>query len=543
MRKSLLCAVLAAMTLGASATVASAQTPLKTVLFKNGFASPLFVAAPPNDFDHLYVVERAGRIKVCDINNGNVLGTFLDISGLTTTVGERGLLSMVFHPQYNGTTNKDFFVYYTNSGGNIVIAKYRAINPLVANTAGTILLTINHPTFSNHNGGQVAFGGDGMLYFACGDGGSANDPNNNAQNVNTLLGKVNRINVTNTGAAPYTIPADNPLAGATPGLDEIWSIGVRNPFRFTFDRNTGDLYIADVGQNAWEEVDFQPGGEVPALGTPRNYGWRCLEATHATNLTGCSYPNPYPNLFAPIHEYGHGVGNCIIGGNVYRGAAVPDLRGTYFFADNGSSKIWSLKYQGVQFPPVTDRTTELAPGGGLSITQIAGFGEDAYGEVYICDLGGEVFKIVPTSPVLVGVSTYGSGTPGCSGSEVMGVNHSPVVNSPGFRLTTTNCPASALGLGLVTDVQDFAGSDPFGLGVTFHVGFIGATQLISFDAFSDPSGNAQTPAAIPNDNSLIGMNFYAQTIWAWPTTTCVLNPVTNPLNLSSSNGLKITIQP
>lgn len=527
---------LAALALSPSA---SAQTPIKTVLFKNGLSNPIFATAPANDFDHLYVVERAGRIKVLDINNGNVLSTFLDISALTTLTGERGLLSMAFHPQYdiNGS-NKDFYLYYTNSAGNIVIARYAASTALAANPAGSILLTINHPGQSNHNGGQVAFGADGYLYFATGDGGGANDTPNNAQTLSSYLGKMHRISPV-VGTGTYTIPTTNPFFGGT-GIQEMIARGLRNPFRFSFDRNTGDLYIADVGQGAWEEIDFQAGTFTPAPNSPRNYAWRCLEGTHATNLSGCVYPNPYPNIVPPIYEYSHSSGNCIIGGFVYRGAAIPDLRGTYFFADNGSNKIWSLKYNGVAVSNFTDRTASLAPGGGLSITSIPGFGQDAMGEMYICDLGSEIYKVVPVTPVNVGLANYGVGTPGCSGPQVMSANSNPVINHPGFKLRTTNCPPNSLGLAIVTDIADVPGGDPFFLSVLLHVGVGG--QFITFDAVSDNLGAGQASAPIPNDPLLASLTFYATTLWGWDTGICTLPPV-NFFNLSTSDGLSIVPQP
>ncbi|MFN0204795.1 MAG: PQQ-dependent sugar dehydrogenase [Planctomycetota bacterium] len=542
MRSLLLCALLTGAAMFAAAMPVQAQAPIKTVLFKNGFSSPIQVTAPRSDFSRVYVVERAGRIKVCDINTGVVLSTFLDISALTTTTGERGLMSMAFHPEFDAVNNKDYYVYYTNLAGSIVIARYRAITPLVSNIAASILITIPHPNFSNHNGGQVAFGGDGMLYFAPGDGGSANDPSNNAQNLNNLLGKMARVNVTNTGGPLYTIPANNPYVGIA-GMDEIWSIGLRNPFRFAFDRDTGNLIIGDVGQNQIEELDYQPANHVPALGQARNYGWRCMEGNNQTNLGGCNYPNPYPNMIAPFHVYNHGVGVSLTGGALYRGCQIPDLRGSYFFGDYVSAQIFSLKYDGTTVTNLTNRTAQLAPGGGMGISTIVNFGEDAHGELYICDLGGgEVFKIVPVTPVIVGVTSYGVGTPGCAGNQTLSVNCSPVVNNAGFRINTTNCPPSSIGLGIVTDVQDVAGADHLGVGVLLHCALAGATELLTFDATSDGLGVGTALAPVPNNPLLAGMDFYASTLWAWSPVTCVL-PGANVYNLSTSNGLAIIIQP
>lgn len=548
MRNVLLGALLVgATTVTVGASAAAQTTPIKSVLFKNGLSSPIYVTAPRNNFDNVYIVERGGRIKVFDRVTGAQLSTFLDISALTTTAGERGLLSMAFHPQYDiDGANKKFYLYYTNSAGNIVIAQYTANTALAANPAGTILITIPHPSFSNHNGGTLAFGKDGFLYFAPGDGGSGNDPNNNAANINSGLGKMLRIDVDNPQVSPplpYGIPATNPFAGAASGLKEIYSIGLRNPFRFSFDRNTGDLYIGDVGQNAVEELNFLSANYVPAVNNPRTFGWRCFEGNNQTNLAGCTYPNPYPYPYnSPFHTVTSASARSITGGVVYRGSAMPDWRGTYFFGDYVFDQIWTLKYQGVANPPVTNRTATLNPGGGLSILDIVNFGEDAFGEIYICDLGGgEVFKIVPVTPTIVGVASYGTGTPGCSGAIPMSTNTSPTVNNLGFRLQATSVPQSSLGLAIVTDQQDIIGGDPFGLGVLFHVGFGGGTVL-GFDAFSDASSFGFAPAPISNDPLLANITVYAQTLWAFPTNQCVLGGA-NFANLATSNALTITIQP
>jgi hypothetical protein len=239
-----------------------------------------------------------------------------------------------------------------------------------------------------------------------GDGGSGGDPGNRAQTItNQLLGKVLRLDVDRDDFPAdanrnYGIPADNPFVGVT-GDDEIWAYGVRNPWRCSFDRGTGDFYIADVGQNAWEEISFQrassTGGE--------NYGWRCYEGNAAYNTFNCPAPS---TMVFPFHVYSHSFGCSITGGYVYRGCAIPDLAGTYFFSDYCSSRIWSTRYLGTNNPPVADRTAELAPGGGLAIANVTGFGEDAYGELYLCDsTGGELFKIIPRS--LVGPDCNGNG--------------------------------------------------------------------------------------------------------------------------------------
>lgn len=357
---------------------------LTTELVASGLSSPVLVTAPAGDFERIFIVEQTGKIKV--FKNGNLLpDPFLDISSKISSGGERGLLGLAFHPDDPGL----FFVDYTNTSGNTVIASYKIIdgNPDMADPGSdVILLTISQP-YSNHNGGCINFGSDGYLYIGMGDGGSGNDPGNRAQDGSTLLGKILRINV--DGGLAYSIPADNPFVDDPGVLDEIWTIGVRNPWRYSFDRFTGDLYIADVGQNAIEELDFQsvasPGGE--------NYGWRCMEGTQCTGLTGCTCDAP--ELTLPYYDYNHSAGRCsITGGYVYRSESLPLLQGTYFFGDYCSAEIWSLVYEGGLVKEFTDRTDELNPGSGLSIDWISSFGQDGNGDLYICDIGGEVFKIV-----------------------------------------------------------------------------------------------------------------------------------------------------
>ncbi len=374
---------------------------IRTVRVATGFSSPVFVTSPPNDFDRLFVVQQSGQIRIR--TGGVTLGTnFLNIAGIILAGGEQGLLGLAFHPDY--ATNGTFYVYYTPSGGVLnTLARYTVSgDPNVANPAGTVLFNQADP-FSNHNGGWIGFGPDGYLYIAMGDGGSGNDPNANGQNINTRLGKMLRLDVDGANGIPgdddddgimgngifgYSSPSDNPFFGAIPGLDEIWAYGLRNPWRDSFDRLTGDLYIADVGQGNIEEIDFQPAAGPGG----RNYGWRCMEGNSCTGLTGCTCNAA--TLTQPIHTYTHAAGNCsITGGYVYRGCSIPDLQGAYFFADFCSNTIWSLRYNGV-VSELTNRTAELVPDIG-TITSITSFGEDAYGELYILDQGGEIFKIMP----------------------------------------------------------------------------------------------------------------------------------------------------
>jgi glucose/arabinose dehydrogenase len=376
---------------------------LDTVLVATGLSSPIFVTAAPGDNDRLFIVEQSGRIKL--LKDGAVLPTaFLDITALVNSAGnERGLLGMAFHPDYQ--TNHFFFVYYTanpsgqTANGDLTVARYRrnSSDPDLADPGSAeIVINIPHP-LSNHNAGMIAFNPiDGHLYVGTGDGGSGCDPGpdpGNAQNLNILLGKMLRLNV---DSLPYTT-AGNPFDGGTPGLDEIWSYGLRNPWRWSFDRVTGAHYIGDVGQNAYEEVNCSRPGV-----SGENYGWVHYEGTH-----GCPTPSPSncggscpPITHAsPFRDYAIGSGGrSVIGGYVYRGCRMPDLRGTYFYSDHYNDFVNTLRTDAsctVTSPPDLNRENDLEPGGGVSIASITSYGEDNQGELYLVDRGGEVFKIIP----------------------------------------------------------------------------------------------------------------------------------------------------
>ncbi|MBK8232163.1 MAG: PQQ-dependent sugar dehydrogenase [Candidatus Eisenbacteria bacterium] len=375
---------------------------------------PIYVTAPAGD-DRLFIVEQRGVIKI--LKNGTVLATpFLDIDSLIPAISgndERGLLGLAFHPDY--ATNGYFWVYYTSNAGQQVVARYTRSggNPDQADAASALIYLTMADPFSNHNGGCIQFGQDGYLYIGTGDGGSAGDPGNRAQNKLDLLGKMLRIDV---NTHPYSIPPSNPFVGNPAYSQEIWSLGLRNPWRWSFDRETGDMLVADVGQNEWEEIDFEP-----ANTGGRNYGWRLTEGNHCYNpSSNCDDGDPV--LTYPIYEFSHSVGCSITGGYVYRGAALPEFQGIYFFSDFCTPSIWTFRYEGGNLTEFTDRTTELAPGGGLSIGSIGSYGEDGFGELYICDRGtgsnGEVFKIIPDP-----ASVPGSGVK-------TGLNLSPSVPNP-----------------------------------------------------------------------------------------------------------------
>ena len=395
--------------LGGSAGVA--LTPVTTAV-----SSPVHVTNAGDGSGRLFIVEQGGVIRI--FKNGQLLATpFLDIHALVTAGGEQGLLSVAFHPNY--PTNGYFYVYYTNNlafPGDITLARYQvSANPDVADPASAqILLVVPHPVNSNHNGGQLMFGpSDGYLYMGTGDGGGGGDIPNNAQRLDVLLGKILRLDVDGTGAvpcgqtaaAPYAIPPSNPFA-AISGCDEIWAYGVRNPWRFSFDRATSDLIIGDVGQNAWEEIDYQPstseGGE--------NYGWRKMEGFHCYNPpSNCNDGS----LTLPILEYDHS-GRCsVTGGFRYRGNAIPGLDGVYLYADFCSGELW-----GAQQAADGTWTSSLLLNTGYNLSS---FGEDQAGELYATNLNGGVYQLTPVpnpSPVLSNLS------PG-----------SVIAGDPGFTLT------------------------------------------------------------------------------------------------------------
>jgi glucose/arabinose dehydrogenase len=387
-------------------TAAPAVAQMTTERVASGLRDPVYVTAPAGDTERLFIVEQNGIIKI--LKNGTVLARpFLDIQARVNNGGtEQGLLGLAFHPDY---ANNGFFYVYFVGGTGAGISRIRRFSvssdPDSAVDASIFnILQFNQP-FTNHNGGQIEFGPDGYLYFGSGDGGGANDPAGNGQNGMTLLGKMLRIDVDGDDFPAddqknYAIPSDNPFVGDPNVLDEIWARGMRNPYRWSFDALTGDMYIGDVGQECWEEIDFQPatstGGE--------NYGWRITEGTHCFNPNNpfnCNQPQTCSaGLVDPIREYNHasdGFSCSVTGGYVYRGNAIPWMQGHYFYADFCSDQIYTFRYDGVSVQNLQNRTAELDPAGALSIANISGFGEDGVGELYIVELNatnGEVFKII-----------------------------------------------------------------------------------------------------------------------------------------------------
>lgn len=357
----------------------------------DGLALPVHIANAGDGSGRLYVVEQAGRIRL--IENGRLrVAPFLDISDRITCCGERGLLSVAFPPDYS--VKRYFYVDYTDRSGNTVVARYRLAETAYAADPASeqVILHITQP-YSNHNGGQLAFSPrDGYLYVGMGDGGSGGDPENRAQNPAELLGKLLRIDV-ESGQTPYSIPVSNPFTQTAAYRPEIWALGVRNPWRFSFDRATSDLFIGDVGQNAWEEVDWQPA----AWPGGANYGWRVLEGSHCFNPSlGCDPPAGY---VSPVAEYNHGpddsVGCSITGGAVYRGTDYPRMLGLYFYGDYCSGKIWGLRHEeGVwQALPLLDTGYEITT-----------FGEDEAGNIYLADYAGGAIYLL--SDAAAGKKTY-----------------------------------------------------------------------------------------------------------------------------------------
>lgn len=359
---------------------ALAQPKIKLDTFSRSYASPVDIA---NDgfTSRMFVVQQNGIIWTLD-SNGVKLDTFIDLRTKVNFAGEEGLLGMTFHPDYQN--NGYFYTYYTkkNSTDNNVVRYKVTSNPNRATKdSERVVITFSHPTFTNHNGGCIKFGNDGYLYIAVGDGGSSNDPNGNGQNKNTFLGKLLRIDVNNFSGT-YSVPATNPFVGQSNVKTEIWAYGLRNPWRFSFDRQTKDLWIGDVGQGAREEVDFQASNSIGG----ENYGWRCYEGNKSNILTGCA---GIANYKFPIYEYDHSSsgGVAITGGFVYRGNKYSDFNGYYICGDYGSANFWLIKKEDTSF-----RTTPI--GKPLPNISISSFGEDIRGEMYAVNVGnGVIYKI------------------------------------------------------------------------------------------------------------------------------------------------------
>ncbi len=389
-----------------------AEAGLSSRVYASGLSSPVAFIQDSTSSSRQFVVEQGGRIRV--VENGTVLGTdFLNLAGAITSGGERGLLGMALAPDY--ATSGRFYVNFTDPAGNTVVARYlrSASSATAADPASrfdlrwpTGLGYIAQP-YPNHNAGNLAFGPDGYLYVGMGDGGSANDPENRAQNPSELLGKMLRIdvNVPVSNANGYVVPTSNPFVSGGPAgvLKEIWSFGLRNPWRWSFDMpsrgGNGALIIADVGQGAWEEIDYEPAGR-----SGRNYGWRYKEGAHLNVTSPPPVYMPAAGLTDPIYEYSHSTGQSITGGFVYRGSALPSSYvGRYFYADYVQGRVWSMALtinpstgEATATTP-TDHTAEL--GGSPILGNISSFGIDAAGELYVVNhTGGSIVRILSGAP-------------------------------------------------------------------------------------------------------------------------------------------------
>ena len=342
-----------------------------------GLSDPTVLTSPLGD-DRAFVAEQGGRILIVEADS-LVTSPFLDLSGIVLSGGERGLLGLAFHPMY--ASNGYFYVNYTDQAGDTRVVRYtRSSDPYVADAASaSVILTVGQP-FPNHNGGALAFGPAGHLFIALGDGGSGGDPDGNGQDSTTLLGSILRIDV--DGASPYAIPSNNPFAGHPTARPEIWAYGLRNPWRFSIDAADDMLYIGDVGQSTWEEVDAVP----RATSTAYNFGWNTVEGLECFQGGSCDLSA----FTAPVIAYPTNTGCAIVGGFVYRGLAIPDLRGTYFYGDHCTGVIRSLRVTNGNADE--HRQWSLGTSGSL-----LSFGEDADGELYVLSSDGIVYRIVSAS--------------------------------------------------------------------------------------------------------------------------------------------------
>jgi len=441
-----------------SATSAGAATIALTP-YVSGFSRPVEMTHAGDT--RLFVVEKPGYIRIVQ-PGGTVLPTpFLDVHTLVSGDNEEGLLGLAFDPQY--ATNGHFFVYYTNTSGDIRVVRYTVSgDPNVADGGSALqILAIPHPVNTNHNGGGLHFGPDGYLYIGTGDGGSGCDPDDNAQNGNKLLGKLLRIDV--ESGSPYAIPPSNPFVGPDGIADEIWALGLRNPWRYSFDRANGNLYIGDVGQNQIEEVDFRLAGDAGG----ENFGWDCYEGSSSSSISGCSTTavcTPMSAFIFPVHEYTHAFGCSITGGYVYRGTQSPALDGIYFYSDYCAGEIWGLTTpdNGTTWSNQSFGT----PVGGLNPTS---FGEDSAGELYVASDGGTIYHLVGSAPA-----------PGCPSSPTSGCTSTTksLLSLKASGDTSRNKLIWKWQNGPALDLSDLG--DPLGGGTSYNLcAYVGTSAALS----------------------------------------------------------------
>jgi uncharacterized protein (TIGR03437 family) len=469
------------------AAAALAQAPqIRLIKVGAGFTNPVFIGSAGDGSQRLFVVEQPGRIRI--LRNGVVQpAPFLDITNRVQCCGERGLLSVAFPPNF--ATSGRFYVYYVDGFGTLVISRFRmGASPDAADPSSeTILLRIDHGFAANHNGGQLAFGPDGYLYAGTGDGGGGGDPLGNGQNTTALLGKLLRIDVS---ADAYTVPASNPFVNRSGVRPEIWAYGVRNPWRFSFDRSTGDLYVGEVGQNLYEEVDVQPAGDPGG----ENYGWNVMEGFHCYAQAACSQAG----LTLPVAEYTHDSGDCsVTGGYVYRGGRYPALQGFYLYADYCTGRMRALSRTG----SVWQSSVVLAPGFSIST-----FGQDEAGELYVADYGhGDIYAVAAGAPAftpaaVVNAASFQPGlVPGSLAAVFgQGLNVATGVLGTGNPLTTTLLGTSVRVNGVAAPILAVARANGF--------------DQINFQVpYGIPSGGA-VPVVVTNN----GVNSGAASVQVLP---------------------------
>jgi len=499
---------LAALLAGPLLCSSSLGAQVTTKLIAGGLTRPLWAGAPDGD-ERVFIAQKGGQIRI--LQNGQVLTrNFLGLGGKVSTGSEQGLLGVAFHPNFEN--NRFFYVNYTDLDGNTVVSRFTVTaDPNVADLASeTPIFSITQP-FDNHNGGDLHFGPDGYLYIFLGDGGSGDDPGCRAQKLNLRLGKILRIDV--DSGTPYAIPPTNPFRGVPGVFGEIFHYGVRNPWRNSFDRLTGDLFIGDVGQDAREEISVAPAGSAGL-----NFGWKLMEgiACHlTTNCLGTPPPCNDPTLVQPITELLHVNGaRSITGGYVYRGCACPSEFGKYFFADFGDNHIRSLVYDRATgtTSDLTDRTTELAPGGGLSIRNIASFGEDGFGELLIVDHTspagqGEVFKMVPAgAPAATNVVRNGAG----GNRTCLAATSLPILGSVWeTRVDTSGHPPGAT---IVLLGYSAPASGIFTGGRRYEVLLDGSSQRLFSEVRRASGGTDAIRVPIPCRAALAGVPIYVQAL-------------------------------
>jgi glucose/arabinose dehydrogenase len=512
-KKQLTAALLGLLTSSISSLVLAAPA-ITLQEIASGFQTPVELVNSGDGSGRLFVVEQGGAIKI--LSGGVVAATpFLDISTVIASGGERGLLGLAFHPQYS--SNRAFYVYYTRaSDGALTIARYlrNATNPLIADpTSGSIVLVIPHPNYQNHNGGHLAFGPDGYLYIGTGDGGGGGDPDQNGQKLTTRLAKMLRISV--NGGTGYSIPATNPYASsncdtAANPCPEIWAFGLRNPWKFSFDRSNGDLFIGDVGQGLYEEVSYVPAGSAGG----KNFGWNVYEGTRCYGATTCSIAPGLAPHTPPIIEYGHDNtdfgGFSITGGYRYRGSKSPALNGYYFYGDFSSQRLWvaTPNANGIW----TREFSQIAP------SSISSFGEDEAGELYLVGYGtGKIYSIKgPTAPASVVNDLNGDGK-----SDI-------VIQTAGASATTTtiwlmngtsiSAAADLPTATTISHIADFNGdgiADLFsnsgnlqlmnGSAVVSTVSFLGPAPSSRVSHVGDFNGDGKADILWRNDNGAVTM--------------------------------------